>query len=140
MRPGVNRLLAAFLDPAEIDLHEDWENATTAAVGQLRSTIGADTDDPRMIALVGELSLKSERFRRLWARQDVVRPAGGPARMHHPEVGELVLHREKLTVAGTDGQVLVIHHPDTAASADALALLGTLAASVEPDPSTLADS
>jgi transcriptional regulator with XRE-family HTH domain len=133
MRPGVNRLRAAFLDPAEHDLHEDWERATAAAVGQLRATLGADTDDPRMVALVGELSLKSERFRRLWARQDVVRPAGGPARLHHPEVGELVLHREKLTVAGTGDQILVVYHAEEGStSAQALALLGTLAATAKP--------
>ncbi len=130
MRPGANRLLAAFLDPAERDLHEDWEQSTAAAVGQLRAAMGSESDDPRMAALVGELSLKSDRFRRLWARQDVVRPAGGPARMHHPEVGELELHREKLIVAGADGQVLVIYHADPGSpSAQALDLLGTIAAS-----------
>jgi transcriptional regulator with XRE-family HTH domain len=88
------------------------------------------TDDPRMAALVGELSMKSDRFRRLWAQQDVVRPAGGPARMHHPEVGDLELHREKLIVAGTDGQVLVVYHTDPGTpTAQALNLLGTIAAS-----------
>jgi hypothetical protein len=30
IRPGVRRLLAAFLDPAENDLHEDWEQARAA--------------------------------------------------------------------------------------------------------------
>jgi transcriptional regulator with XRE-family HTH domain len=130
MRPGVNRLLAAFLDPAERDLHEDWEQATAAAVGQLRAAMDGETDDPRMAALVGELSMKSDRFRRLWARQDVVRPAGGPARMHHSEVGDLELHREKLIVAGTEGQVLVVYHADPGTpSAQALDLLGTIAAS-----------
>jgi len=50
--------------------------------------------------------------------------------MHHPEVGDLELHREKLIVAGTDGQLLVIYHADPATgSAQALALLGTIAAS-----------
>ncbi len=133
MRPGVNRLLAAFLDPAEKDLHGDWEQATAAAVGQLRAAMGTETDDPRMTALVGELSVKSDRFRRLWARQDIVRRAGGPARLHHPEVGDLELHREKLIVAGTDGQVLVIYHADPGtASAQALALLGTIAAGSDP--------
>jgi transcriptional regulator with XRE-family HTH domain len=130
MRPGVNRLQAAFLDPAERDLHDDWEEATGAAVGQLRAAMGTETDDPRMAALVGELSIKSERFRRLWARQDIVRRAGGPARLHHPEVGRLELHREKLIVAGTDDLVLVIYHADPGtASAQALALLETIAAS-----------
>jgi transcriptional regulator with XRE-family HTH domain len=46
MRPGVNRLLAAFLDPAEKELHLDWEQATAAAVGQLRASVGAETDNP----------------------------------------------------------------------------------------------
>ncbi|MGH3298270.1 MAG: helix-turn-helix transcriptional regulator [Trebonia sp.] len=129
MRPGVNRLLAAFLDPGEKELHEDWDQSTAAAVGQLRAQMGTETDDPRMASLVGELSMKSERFRRLWARQDVISPAGGPARMHHPEVGDLELHREKLIVAGTDGQVLVIYHADPGTpSAQALDLLGTVAA------------
>ncbi|HTU77071.1 MAG TPA: helix-turn-helix transcriptional regulator [Trebonia sp.] len=130
MRPGVNRLLAAFLDPGEKDLHGDWEQSTAAAVGQLRAAMGTEADDPRMASLVGELSLKSDRFRRLWARQDVVRQAGGPARIRHPEVGDLELHREKLIVAGTEGQVLVIYHADPgSASARGLALLGSLAAS-----------
>jgi len=72
--------------------------------------MGTDTDDPHMTALVGELSVKSDRFRWLWARQDVVRRAGDPARIHHPEVGDLELHRERLVVAGTEGQVLAIYH------------------------------
>lgn len=130
MRPGVNRLRAALLDPDEAELHADWENATAAAVGQLRATMGSESDDPRMVELVGELSMKSELFRRFWARQEVVRPSGGLARMHHPKVGDLVLHREKLNVAGADGQVLIIYHAERGTpSADALALLGSIAAS-----------
>jgi hypothetical protein len=112
-------------------------SAETAAVGQLRAAMGTETDDPRMTALVGELSVKSDRFRRLWARQDIVRRAGGPARLHHPEVGDLELYREKLIVAGTDGQVLVIYHTDPGtASAQALALLATIAVSSDPPPAS----
>ncbi|WP_093782223.1 helix-turn-helix domain-containing protein [Actinacidiphila guanduensis] len=129
LRPGTNRLLAAFLDPGERELFEDWEQATAAAVGQLRAVTGAHADDPRMAALVGELALKSERFRKLWARHDVVRRAGGPARLHHLEVGALELHREKLVVAGTDDQVLVVYHAEPGTpSARALARLATIAA------------
>jgi transcriptional regulator with XRE-family HTH domain len=135
MRPGVNRLLAAFLDPGERELHEDWEQSTAAAVGQLRAAMGSETDDPRMAALVGELSMKSDRFRRLWAQQDVVRRAGSRARMRHPEVGDLELHREKLIIAGTEDQVLVIYHADPGtASARGLALLGSITASSEIAP------
>ncbi|RKN20987.1 XRE family transcriptional regulator [Micromonospora musae] len=132
MRAGINRLAAAFLDPHDRELHDDWEQATAAAVGQLRAVMGTEAADPRMVALVGELSNRSERFRRLWVRQDIVRRTGSRTRLHHPEVGDLDLHREKLIVAGTDNQVLVIYHAEPGtASAQALALLGSIAVSAE---------
>lgn len=135
MRVGVNRLVAAFLDPRDRELHEDWERATAAAVAQLRQTMGARADDPRLISLVGELSVRSEWFRQLWSRQDVVRPTVARARLHHPDVGELDLYREKLVVAGTDGQTLVIYHAEPgSASAQSLALLGSMAATSGPGP------
>src|SRR4051812_27230763 len=59
-----------------------------------------------------ELSEKSPLFCELWARQDVVRPAGGPVLLHHPKVGDLILHREKLVVSRRAGQVLVVYHAD----------------------------
>jgi transcriptional regulator with XRE-family HTH domain len=130
LRPGVNRLVAAFLDPRDRELYDDWERATAAAVGQLRAVMGTETADPRMVALVGELSVKSDRFRRLWARQDIVRRTSSATRLHHPEVGDLDLHREKLIVAGTDNQVLVIYHAEPGTpSAQALALLGSISVS-----------
>ena len=58
-------------------------------VAQLRAEAGAGTDDPRLEALVGEMSLKSERFRRLWARHDVRQGESATARIRHPQVGEL---------------------------------------------------
>ncbi|WP_327233015.1 helix-turn-helix transcriptional regulator [Streptomyces sp. NBC_01317] len=127
--PGVNRLRSAFLDPRERALYRDWPQATAGVVAQLRAAVGADDGDPRFAALVGELSLKSERFRTLWARHDVRRRVSEISRLHHPEVGDLDLYRDKLAVTGTDGQLLVVYHaePDTD-SAHALALLGSLAA------------
>lgn len=60
-----------FLDPAEKTLYVDWEKATAGLLANFRQAIGGDTDDPRFVELVGELSLSSEHFRRLWARQDI---------------------------------------------------------------------
>ena len=57
---------------------------------------------------------------------------GAPARLRHPEVGELTLRREKLEIGGSGGQLLVIYHAEPGTeSAQALALLGSLAASVD---------
>ncbi|MEN1974740.1 helix-turn-helix domain-containing protein [Cellulomonas sp. P4] len=126
--PGGNRLRDLFLDPAEQALFEDWERAAAALLAGFRKTVGRRTDDPRVVELVGELSLASPEFRRLWARHDIAERAGAAVVLHHPVVGDLRLDREKLAVAGTDGIMLVVYHaaPGTE-TAERLALLGSLA-------------
>jgi transcriptional regulator with XRE-family HTH domain len=132
IRPGTNRMRSVFLDPGERDLHPDWERATASLVASFRASIGTDVDDPRIAQLVGELSLASERFRQLWARHDVRALAGAPVRMHHPQVGSLELRLEKLPIGDSGGQLLVIYHAEPGSgSAEALALLRSLAATEE---------
>ena len=60
-----------FLDPAERELYPDWERTVPRLVAGFRNRIGDRIDDPRVVQLVGELSLGSEEFRRAWARHDV---------------------------------------------------------------------
>jgi transcriptional regulator with XRE-family HTH domain len=128
IRPGENRLRSIFLDRREQDLYPEWDRAIVGMVAAFRSSLGTAVDDPRAVRLVGELSLASEPFRRLWARHDVKPLAGEPARLRHPEVGPLELRREKLSVGDTDGQLLVIYHAEPGSeSARSLALLGSLA-------------
>jgi transcriptional regulator with XRE-family HTH domain len=130
LRPGTNRLRSVFLDEAERDLYPDWEQMIGGLVAAFRASLGSDVEDPRIAQLVGELSLASEPFRRLWARHDVKAPAGGATRLLHPQVGPLELRREKLTIGGTGGQLLVVYHAEPGSeSARSLALLGSLAAS-----------
>jgi len=124
---GANRLRDVFLDPAEQALHPDWEDAAGGMVAGFRESVGTDTDDPRFIELVGELSLVSPRFSRLWARHDVEACEGAPKHIDHPQVGDLRLNRERLGISGTTGQMLVIYHPDAGTdSADKLALLASV--------------
>jgi transcriptional regulator with XRE-family HTH domain len=127
MRPGLNRLRSVFLDDDERDLYLDLDQAMSAIVASFRASAGVDS--PRAAQLVGELSVASEEFRRLWARHDVTSLAGAPARLRHPQVGLLELRREKLPIGETDGQLLVIYHAEAGSdSARSLALLGSLAA------------
>lgn len=134
LQVGQNRLRAVFLDPAERALYPDWEPATARLVAGFRESVGTDTDDPRFVQLVGELSLASERFRRLWARHDVQTREGMATRMRHPQVGELELSREKLAVGGTEGQMLVVYHAEPgSSSAEKMALLASLASSPAED-------
>ncbi|MEW1847537.1 helix-turn-helix transcriptional regulator [Nonomuraea angiospora] len=130
---GANRLRDVFLDPAEQALHPDWENAAGGMVAGFRESVGTDTDDPRFIELVGELSLASPLFSRLWARHDVEACEGAAKLIDHPQVGGLRLHRERLGVGGASGQTLVVFHPDPGTDdADRLALLASAVSELAP--------
>jgi transcriptional regulator with XRE-family HTH domain len=129
--PGVNLLRTVFLDPDPSirSLYGDeWETLAHRTVAGLRALIGAEVDDPLLDELVGELSVRSDHFRSLWARHDIrARISGGTRHLHHPLVGELDLHYENLQIAGTDGQTLIIYHADPGSSTErALALLANL--------------
>jgi transcriptional regulator with XRE-family HTH domain len=137
IRPGCNRLRSMFLDPAERDLYPGWEQDIGGLVAAFRASIGTDTDDPRTAQLVGELSLASEPFRRLWARHDIKPLSGAPVRMRHPQLGLLELHREKLPIGDSGGQVLVIYHAEPgSAAARALTRLGAAHPGTGPLPGT----
>ncbi|WP_030454115.1 helix-turn-helix domain-containing protein [Herbidospora cretacea] len=128
LRVGGNRLRDVFLEPAEQALFPDWERASAVLLAGFRQSVGGDIDDPRFIELVGELSLASEHFRRLWGRHDVAGRLGAALTFNHPQVGELRLDREKLAISGTDGQMLVVFHPEPGTeAAEKLALLASAA-------------
>ena len=127
--PGENRMRSMFLDAGEREFYPDWEREIGSLVASFRASLGTDVDDPRIAQLVGELSLASEPFRRLWARHDVRPLAGGQVRIRHPEVGLLELRREKLSIGDSGGQLLVIYHAEPGSeSARSLARLEVLAA------------
>jgi transcriptional regulator with XRE-family HTH domain len=138
---GENIVRAAFLDPRVRDMYGDWERVTESTVAGLRALVGPDVDDPRLNELVGELSVRSERFRQLWARHDARPKRSGTTRIDHPLVGPLELSYEKLPIPDTDRQTLVVYHAQPGSpSAQALALVATSAAGErEPVRSLQAD-
>ncbi|MFF1881931.1 hypothetical protein ACFVVC_10745 [Pseudarthrobacter sp. NPDC058196] len=111
-------LRAAFLDPAERELYQDWERVMEDATAGLRAAVGERVQDPQLEALVMELSERSSYFLRLWGRHDVRPKVAGKRQLHHPVVGDLELFHEKLAVAGTDGHILVIHHAEPGSASE----------------------
>jgi transcriptional regulator with XRE-family HTH domain len=95
--PGQNFLRWRLLDPAARELYVDWEDATDAAVSGLRELAGAYPDDPRMQALIAELSSASPHFCESWARANVGYRLG-TLHLRHPRVGDLYLCRNQLNV------------------------------------------
>jgi len=126
---GENLVRAAFLDPRVRDMYRGWERITENTVAALRALVGPDVDDPRLNELVGELSVRSDRFRQLWARHDVRPKRSGTVEIDHPLVGPLDLSDERLPIPATDRQTLVVFHAASGSvSAQALTLLATTAA------------
>ncbi|MEU1572987.1 helix-turn-helix transcriptional regulator [Streptomyces collinus] len=115
-----------FLRPAYRELFVEWDQKAADIVGYLRMDAGCHPDDPQLSALVGELSVKSEDFRRLWAAHDVKEKSYGVKRMRHPLVGELTLSFETFRLVDESEQSLITYHAEPGTpSAEALRLLAS---------------
>ncbi|MEV6112107.1 helix-turn-helix transcriptional regulator [Streptomyces sp. NPDC052109] len=115
-----------FLRPEYRDLFVDWEQKAIDIVCALRMDAGCYPDDSRLSALVGELSVKSEEFRRLWATHDVKEKNHGVKRLHHPLVGDLSLNYESFRLTDDSDQSLLTYHAEPGSpSADSLRLLAS---------------
>ncbi|MCD2464789.1 MULTISPECIES: helix-turn-helix transcriptional regulator [unclassified Streptomyces] len=114
-----------FLGPNSRDLYRDWECKATEVVSVLRLYAGCYPEDPALLALVGELSVRSEEFRSLWAAHTVADKGHGTKVLRHPLVGEMTLTYESMQVAGGDPDLMLITYQAEpgSASADALRLL-----------------
>ncbi|MFF5724862.1 helix-turn-helix domain-containing protein [[Kitasatospora] papulosa] len=124
--PERNWARLVFLDPEYRELFVEWDQKASDIVSYLRMDAGCHPDDPRLSALVGELSVKSDDFRRLWARHDVKEKSHGVKRLHHPLVGELSLGFETFTLPDDAEQSVVAYHAEPgSASAEALRLLAS---------------
>ena len=108
----------------------DWERQALEYIGMMRTAVATDPTHPRATAIVGELSIRSAEFRRLWARHDVRESVSGTKTFRAAEVGDIDLHWDTYPLPGSPGPVMLVFtaEPGTA-DADRLRLLGTLHAS-----------
>ncbi|MGC9535520.1 helix-turn-helix transcriptional regulator [Streptomyces sp. UG1] len=115
-----------FLRPEYRELFMEWDQKASDMVAFLRMDAGCHPDDPRLSALVGELSVKSEEFRQLWAAHDVKEKSYGVKRLRHPLVGELTLNFESFRLTdGTEQNLITYHAEPGSPSAEALRLLAS---------------
>ncbi|GAA0471313.1 helix-turn-helix transcriptional regulator [Streptomyces sp. NPDC046215] len=121
-----NMVWQIFLAPATRELYVEWERKAADLVACLRLAAGRHPDDPRLTALVGELSVKSEEFRTLWAAHDVRDKCFGIKELRHPLVGSLTLACESLVLPADAGQQLITYHAEPGSpSAESLRLLAS---------------
>ncbi|MFF3343579.1 helix-turn-helix transcriptional regulator [Streptomyces flavidovirens] len=138
-RPRRERNFArfVFLDEAARTLYADWNQVAGDCLAMLRLYAGRHPDDPQLTELIGELSLHSDTFRRMWADHDVIAHTTGTKRLHHPLVGDLTLDYLVLAVEGDPEQTLTIYTPEPASpSAEALGLLASWTGTSATGPHT----
>jgi transcriptional regulator with XRE-family HTH domain len=133
-RPNFARFV--FLDARAREFYLEWDSVARDVVAALRSTVGRKPSDRALSDLVGELSTRSEEFRREWARHDVRFHNSGVKRLRHSQVGDIELRYEGLDVASDSDLTIYVYTADPGTrSAEALVLLGTLAATAAAERS-----
>ncbi|SNR73338.1 helix-turn-helix domain-containing protein [Actinoplanes regularis] len=113
---GRNLARFGFLDPLAQQRFVDWYDVARATVGQLRLAAGRHPHDEGLATLLGELTMRSETFRRLWSQRDVRERTHGVKRFHHPLVGEVPLRFENFNLPD-GGQRLVVFFPEPGSEA-----------------------
>ncbi|WP_229874494.1 helix-turn-helix domain-containing protein [Amycolatopsis deserti] len=104
-----NQARFVFFDPHARELYQDWEAVAADTVAMLRLDAGRYPDDPQLAALIGDLSIHSEQFRKWWSDHKVHRRTTGTKGYHHPLVGDLTVQYQALHPAGDPDQVLFVY-------------------------------
>jgi transcriptional regulator with XRE-family HTH domain len=124
--PAAKRNVARymFLHPDAKAFFADWENQVRGCVANLRALAGTEPDAPDLQALVGELSVKSPAFAKLWDRYEVRPHTTGRKSYHHPLLGDITLGYQGFDLAGGNGVRMIVYYAEPGTGQeDALALL-----------------
>lgn len=129
--PNTARFL--FLDPRSRDFFIDWELIGQQMVAALRAEAGRNPFDRPLTGLIGELSARSDEFRRWWGAHEVFTHEAGTKRIHHPEVGNLDLSYEPMDLTSDAGLTMIVYSAEPGSpTADGLAFLASLHAPQVP--------
>ncbi|HEX6356808.1 helix-turn-helix transcriptional regulator [Actinophytocola sp.] len=101
-----------FLNDEVASRFADWEDKARLIVSQLRMETSRTPHDEGLATLIGELSMRSPTFARLWAGHPVREKVRGGHRYRHPIVGEFYLRYEVFRPPDEPDLSLVVHVAD----------------------------
>ena len=134
--PNFARFTFLNLDAAR-DFYPDWDGAADTCVAILRTEAGRDPYDKDLHDLVGELSTRSDDFRRRWSTHNVRYHGAGTKNFHHHEVGDLTLAYESVDMISEPGLTLTFYAAEPASpTAHALDLLASWTAATAHSTAT----
>jgi transcriptional regulator with XRE-family HTH domain len=129
-RPNFARY--TFLDDDSHRFYPDWDGAADTCVAILHTEAGRDPHDKDLHDLVGELSTRSEAFRRRWSAHNVRYHGAGTKHFHHHDVGDLELAYESVDMISEPGLTLTLYAAEPGSPTEqALRLLASWAATPE---------
>jgi hypothetical protein len=114
-----------FLDPHTRELYVDWIQKARATVADLRTIADRYPGDPELSRLIGDLTLGSPDFAKLWAAHSVGDCGGATRTYQHPVVGRMDLTTELMTLQDDGQRVAVFNAEPGSPSEAALQLLGS---------------
>jgi transcriptional regulator with XRE-family HTH domain len=123
-----------FLDSAARRFYPDWDLMADITVANLRTAAGRDPLDKELHELVGELSTRSDEFRRRWSSHDVRIHGAGVKQFHHHVVGDLTLAFETMELQAERGLDMCVYAAEPGSPTEqGLALLASWAATQDTD-------
>ncbi|WP_433510841.1 helix-turn-helix transcriptional regulator [Nonomuraea sp. CA-143628] len=118
-----------FLDSSARCFYPDWDLAADMCVANLRTSAGKDPHDKGLHDLVGELSTRSDDFRRRWGAHNVLIHGTGVKHVRHHVVGDLTLAYESMDLRAEPDLTMTLYAAEPGSpSEDALRLLASWAA------------
>jgi transcriptional regulator with XRE-family HTH domain len=136
---GLARSLArwAFLAPEARAFYLEWDLVAADMSSILRRDATSHPNDSRLNELIGELTVKSDDFRKWWPRHKVYECTFGTKKLMHPLVGRVQIEYETFSVPGEPDQQLFLYTAQRGSpSEDALRILGNWNADTAALPAT----
>ncbi|MBP6685457.1 MAG: helix-turn-helix domain-containing protein [Leucobacter sp.] len=118
-RPSTARMF--FLDTNLREQYRNWEELARIHIGYLRLTSGRYPNDATLAALIGELSMHSHEFARLWAAGEVADCTTGQMLLNHPLLGKVDLDYQVWLQPDSPDHRLEVYTPRNEATRAALA-------------------
>lgn len=128
--PGRERNVAWRLFTAEPNstsrLSERRLRAETTIVADLRTAVTRYPADGWLTAMIADLLAASDRFRTVWENGSTARHHDDRLTVRHPDVGDLTLDCDTMTIGGADLRVIVFSaEPNSADAARLTTMLST---------------